>query len=124
MFTKKLREEHYNIFNELDDNLLDLSSEIGPSFFKQDSWSLNYSKIDHLKFLNDIGMTGFSKLSKREMDVAKQMIQGYSANEIALQLSLSKRTVESYIENLKTKLACYSKAELIQKCLDLALNFF
>jgi DNA-binding CsgD family transcriptional regulator len=46
-------------------------------------------------------------------------------NEIAININLSRRTIESYIENLKDKLNCHSKSELFQKCLELnSVNYF
>lgn len=114
LFTKKLREENPKIFSDIEDNLINIASQIGPTFHKPDV--LTSAKIDRVSFLKDIGIQDLSLLSKREMDVAARLVKGYSASEIGFQLNLSKRTVESYLENMKNKLHCHSKAELIQKC--------
>lgn len=55
------------------------------------------------------------KLTKREIQVAHLMIEGKTAKESASYLDISTRTVESYIENIKDKLACNRKGDLIMK---------
>lgn len=57
-------------------------------------------------------------LSKRELDCLHPLIRGKTAKEIGKILNLSPRTVESYLENIKSKLSVDSKAELI----DLIIN--
>ena len=51
-------------------------------------------------------------LSQREKECLKLMIRGNTAKQIAHLLHLSPRTVESYFENMKNKLSCFSKQEL------------
>ena len=47
------------------------------------------------------------------------------AGYIAEQLQLSSKTVENYLANLKDKLGCESKVELIEKAKEIdALGFF
>lgn len=53
-----------------------------------------------------------SKLSLQEIKCLQGIRMGNTANEIALNLHLSRRTIESYIENIKNKLRCSTKAEL------------
>jgi DNA-binding CsgD family transcriptional regulator len=53
------------------------------------------------------------KLSNREIDCLKLYLMGKSSSEIAEDLELTKRTIEFYIENIKNKLSCYKKSELI-----------
>ncbi|MFZ9035663.1 MAG: response regulator transcription factor [Francisellaceae bacterium] len=54
------------------------------------------------------------KLSRREIDIARILLLGASAKEIGLRLHISYRTVESHINNLKQKLHCKRRSELIQ----------
>ena len=63
-------------------------------------------KDDFLLQLMQITMTS------RELDCAKLLARGFTAKMIALQLNLSYRTVEEYINRLKEKSGQYSKAEL------------
>lgn len=53
------------------------------------------------------------QLSTRELECLFCVLRGMSAKKIAERLQLSKRTVESYLENLKNKLGCETKAELL-----------
>ncbi|KTD05455.1 PAS and helix-turn-helix domain-containing protein [Fluoribacter gormanii] len=54
-------------------------------------------------------------LSSRECECVFLLIRGKSAKEIGVLLSLSKRTIESYIENIKNKMDCKNKAEILVK---------
>ena len=45
-------------------------------------------------------------------------LRGQTAKGIATILGLSKRTVESYIDHIKNKMACYNKPMLIEKAID------
>lgn len=56
-----------------------------------------------------------ASLTYRESDVLKYLILGYTAKKTAIQLGISYRTVETYVETLKLKLQCSSKRELIEK---------
>lgn len=60
-------------------------------------------------------------LSKREMDCIKLISQGKSSTETADLLSISFRTVEKHIENIKLKLECHKKSELISKIANLKI---
>ncbi|WP_119344080.1 response regulator transcription factor [Facilibium subflavum] len=55
----------------------------------------------------------YAGLSKRQHQIARMLILGASAKEIALKLSLSYRTVETHINNIKQKLNCHKRSELI-----------
>ena len=46
------------------------------------------------------------------------LIRGKNAKKIAISMSLSHRTIESYIEKLKVKFNAYSKSELIGKAIE------
>lgn len=55
------------------------------------------------------------KLTDREYECVFLLIRGKSAKEIGTLLSLSKRTIESYLENIKNKMDCKNKAEILVK---------
>ncbi|MCH9770107.1 MAG: helix-turn-helix transcriptional regulator [Gammaproteobacteria bacterium] len=62
-----------------------------------------------------------SYFTKREFECAKCIVRGMSSKEIASQLNISARTIEKYIESIKTKLNCHRRSEIVRKLL--ALNF-
>jgi pimeloyl-ACP methyl ester carboxylesterase/DNA-binding CsgD family transcriptional regulator len=64
---------------------------------------------------------GLDALSRREHEVALLTAQGETATEIASQLSLSKRTVESHLVSVYGKLGIGSKSELIRRAEELGL---
>jgi DNA-binding CsgD family transcriptional regulator len=54
------------------------------------------------------------KLSKREMEILFFLLRGKSASQIADALFLSKRTVENHLANMKQKLHCQKKSDLVE----------
>jgi DNA-binding CsgD family transcriptional regulator len=54
------------------------------------------------------------KLTQKQSICLYYILNGYSSNAISKILHLSKRTVESYIENIKNKFHCDSKQQLIE----------
>ena len=64
------------------------------------------------------GQYGDYNLSKRETDTLFYVIRGYTAKEIAQKLDVSPKTIEYYIEQLKNKLNCSKKSELIEKSVE------
>lgn len=63
----------------------------------------------------------YEHLTKRELDVLKYTMLGYTAKKIAYTLQLSYRTVEAYIITLKFKLRCATKSELIEASVKIGL---
>jgi DNA-binding NarL/FixJ family response regulator len=53
-------------------------------------------------------------ITNREKDILNLLACGHTARKIAETLSLSPRTVEHHIENIKNKTGAANKAELIQ----------
>ncbi|MDQ3239769.1 MAG: LuxR C-terminal-related transcriptional regulator [bacterium] len=60
-----------------------------------------------------------AKLSKKESEISMLLVKGKTAKEIARVLNLSYRTVEHYIENVKSKFGVKRKAHLISFLLQL-----
>lgn len=54
-----------------------------------------------------------AELSQRELECLFLQLRGKTVKQIAEILALSKRTIESYIDNIKSKLGCLNKAELL-----------
>lgn len=57
-------------------------------------------------------------LTSREYECVFLLIRGKTAKEIGALLSLSKRTIESYMENIKNKMDCKNKAEILVKAVS------
>lgn len=62
-------------------------------------------------------------LSEREVTCLFYLIRGKTAKEMAPLLCISKRTVEKHIDNIKVKLNCSSKSEVITKAIDLGFVY-
>lgn len=60
-------------------------------------------------------MTQNIRLSKREMEVLKLLLEGKSNKQIAVSLNISSRTVEFHLKNIYAKLQVNSRIELILK---------
>lgn len=71
-----------------------------------------------IAYYKDLGMHSavaqVEKLSAREKQCLHLLIADKSAKETAVALGLSRRTIEYYFENIKSKLFCWSKQELLQ----------
>jgi DNA-binding CsgD family transcriptional regulator len=52
-------------------------------------------------------------LTKRETDVAAQLILGKTAKETARHLAIAYKTVEQHLESIKKKLSCKNKFQLV-----------
>lgn len=58
------------------------------------------------------------RFTLREMDCMRLFVQGKSNSETGKALKLSRRTVEYYANNMKKKLECHTKPELIEKAVN------
>jgi DNA-binding CsgD family transcriptional regulator len=65
---------------------------------------------------------GPATLSMRERQVARLAAEGRTASEIAEQLFISKRTVESHLAHIYAKLGLRSRLDLVRRASELALN--
>jgi DNA-binding CsgD family transcriptional regulator len=95
----------------------------GKGFFCNTPVVPNLEIDANVGFLQDLGLGKYQRqvelLSKREQECLKYLLQGKTAKEIGAALSISYRTVESYIESIKNKLGCWSKNELCAIAQDL-----
>jgi DNA-binding CsgD family transcriptional regulator len=57
-------------------------------------------------------------LTPREQESLEYTVKGYTAKEIGKKLSISPRTVEDYINQIKCKLGVSTKQQMIQKVLE------
>lgn len=78
------------------------------------SYYLNKIKNDYQKEKNII----INLLTDKEINCIKQMMLGKTAKETAVVLGISYKTVEFHIANIKMKLNCYRKSEIIEKFIN------
>lgn len=55
------------------------------------------------------------KLTQRERECLHYLSVGYSAKKIGQELKISSRTVEIHIANMKRKLECHTRLELLAR---------
>lgn len=61
------------------------------------------------------------KLTQRETECLCYLVRGKTAKSIAQLLKLSPRTVEYYLDNIKNKLGCRTKSQLIEWAIEKGL---
>jgi DNA-binding CsgD family transcriptional regulator len=66
-------------------------------------------------------VSGPASLTGREREVATLAVRGYSAAEVAAQLFIGRRTVESHLANCYAKLGVRTKRELIRRAPEFGL---
>lgn len=84
------------------------------SLVNRNNYSDEICKEMPLKKIPVHGNLGEVIISRRELECWKYIIQNYSFKEIGRLLGLSNRTVETYVNNLKSKLGCDTARSLVQ----------
>jgi DNA-binding CsgD family transcriptional regulator len=59
-----------------------------------------------------------AKLSRRERDVVRLVLEGRSTRDIGSALFISERTVETHLANIYNKIDVHSRSELVKRLLD------
>ncbi|MBL8025317.1 MAG: response regulator transcription factor [Fibrobacteres bacterium] len=70
------------------------------------------------------GKSGIEKLSDRELEVFRLFGKGLRVQEIATELGISAKTVETYQANMKQKLGLESASELSKYAIDVSYQGF
>lgn len=108
---------------------------IGSVFYSYEIQNPKLSEVQKYLFLQETGLiiseqsqkhihwylNEFLKnipLSQRELECVNLLAKGKTAKEIGIQLNLSYRTVEFYLDNARLKLQCTNRYELIAKSLQ------
>ncbi len=115
-FIVQFKTEKKHLFQKINEVHVDVTPYYDPLYANV---PITQRLTDRENFLNSIRSQKIPSLSLRDKDVLIHMLEAKTASQIALQLHLSPRTVENYIERLKNKLGCHSKFELIQKAKEL-----
>jgi len=69
--------------------------------------------LDHMITQAELTATGSSLLTPREKEVCSLLVQGRKTEEMADDLCVSPKTIRVHIANLRKKLCCKSRTELI-----------
>lgn len=78
---------------------------------------LMVNSLLHTDSLHD-GSDPYTLLSKREIEVLRLLVRGYSLSEAGEELDLSLKTVDTYKTRIFAKLGITKKSELVQYALD------
>lgn len=62
---------------------------------------------------------GELKFSKRQAQLISYLLKGHSKKSIGKYLNLSPRTIEFYLNNIKDKLGCTNKTDIVDKAFEL-----
>lgn len=118
-FIRRFKQEAHDIIQRVLEDQLRLDQAIGAHFYSQpeifQSSVQDQKKIEFLKQMGILHSADEIRLSARESECMRLLLQGYTAGQIAEAIDLSKRTVEHYLENVKLKTNCYTKLELLEK---------
>jgi DNA-binding CsgD family transcriptional regulator len=87
------------------------------SFMQLDIFKRTATKSSKQRFLPG-SFIGDFYFTKREAEVLRLVVRGKTAKEIAIKLSLSPRTIETYLATIKIKTNSSTKSELIDKVMD------
>lgn len=122
-FSQYFKSELGSILSCLKDEPSFLPDLKGKDFFVQDPIGPEIDQGSCYSFLEDIGFAGAIKLAdsltKRQKECLTLLLAHKNAKETAAILNLSPRTIEFYFENIKDKLGCFSKSDII----EIALTF-
>ena len=108
----------YVLKSTVDTELLDAIrtvSQGGAFLYPSATQMLLEDYLDHMK--SGPSEDGYELLSEREREVLKQLALGYTAVEVAAQLSLSPKTVETYRTRIMQKLNLHGRAGLVKYAL-------
>lgn len=101
--------------------MINLGELMGSKYFAINPlFKSNPEKIKKIQFLRKINQINDQMItpvnfSPREITCIDYFLKGKSAREIGEITGLSRRTVEHYLENIKSKVGCFSKSELFTR---------
>ena len=123
-FVNHFKKEAKPIINAILEDQRRIDRLLGPVFHTKPITPQEAKREAHLAFLQKLGIITSPEelsLSPREKECIQLLLQGHTAPQIGEALGLSKRTVETYLDNLKFKSHCANKLELITKFREIDL---
>lgn len=116
-FASHFKNAFHSILKEMKEVGAQLSELKKQNLIPSSRIPLPISSSTRMSYYKDLGMNKvilqWENLSPREKECIKFLLADQSAKQTALLMGLSTRTVEYYFENIKNKLNCYSKYELL-----------
>lgn len=83
-----------------------------------------YNLMQNREPMQEYQLLGFYEdLSLRESELLFYFMRGFTNKEIGSYLSISPRTVETYLERIKIKFRCSSRSELLAYCSQYGLMY-
>lgn len=117
-FASHFKSELGSVLNRMQEEGLSLTNLKGEDFYCKNPIHPKLSRETFLEYYKDLGMGELieqaSQLSSRERQCLTHLIQDRSAKETAAILGLKFRTIEAYFENIKNKLSCQDKREVLR----------
>ncbi len=111
-FLKLFKKENQKLFEQATEN------QVSFPLVKQGSRKETNLEMERLLLLKKMDLLPL-ELTRQERRLLSYMKHGFTSGYIANEMKLSNRTVENYIVNIKEKLFCTSKSELIFKAQEL-----
>lgn len=99
---------HKKIFDEMRD-VLGAARQINRQLSSNEALQMLMSENERLK-----GEMRLQRLSNREREILKFIVRGATSKEIAIELDISKLTVDTHRKNIQQKLGVGNTAELIK----------
>ena len=110
LYMKKRQEEILRRNDEAKSRLLSLV----PAMKDRKKAEFISEVVEEIEGLNSDKETGVAKLTNREMEIVRLCCEGLSSKEIAAQMELSVRTVDTHKANIFRKLKIKSTVELVK----------
>lgn len=114
-FSLYFKEKIFPFLEMKEDRCIQLSTSAFDALKNEDSVVQNFYKQTEISKYYLGEAFGNLTLSKREAQCLYYLFRGQSAKEIAKNLQLSPRTIESFIETIKRKTGIHNKTKLIEK---------
>lgn len=118
-FADFLIDEWMDYYKQMENYTIPMGDLMGKRFFEKNTTvnpSVNKEKIKEfgwrMGFIDRFALV--DKLTRRERDCIELLLKGKMANQIGEALDIDKRTVFHYLDNVKNKLGCSTKTELIE----------
>jgi DNA-binding CsgD family transcriptional regulator len=110
-FARHFKDKLSKVLTQMQEEKFSLLEMKGKDFLCQDPICPNISLSTQFTYFQGLGI-GIEKLSPRELECIQLLMEDKSAQQTADHLGLSRRTIESYFENIKNKLGCADKREI------------